>query len=90
MYSEKIVIANKSGLHARPAMLFVQTASKFKSDITFCKTVAPENVKKAKSVIAVMSVAAKFGEEVEIFADGIDEKEAVTAMVELIKSGCGE
>ena len=90
MYSEKVVVNNKSGLHARPAMLFVQTASKFKSEITFCKTATPEVVKKAKSVIAVMSVAVKYGDEIEVFADGIDEKEAVAGMVELITSGCGE
>ena len=90
MLSEKILVNNKSGLHARPAMAFVQTALKFQSEITFCKTTNPEIIKKAKSVIAVMSVAAKFGDEIEIFAEGVDEKEAVAALVELIKSGCGE
>ncbi len=90
MYSQKVTIKNQSGLHARPAMLFVQTASKFTSDITFCKTSKPEAVKKAKSVIAVMSAGAKLNEEIEIFANGADEVEAVNALVELINSNCGE
>lgn len=90
MYSEKVKVINKTGLHARPAMLFVQTASKFKSEVTFGKTSTPDVFKNAKSVISVMSVAARLDDEIEIRANGLDETEAVKALVELIKSGCGE
>ncbi|MEG1805961.1 MAG: HPr family phosphocarrier protein [Clostridia bacterium] len=90
MYSEKVIVLNKSGLHARPAMLFVQTAAKFKSSVTFGKTAAPDVFKNAKSVISVMSVAARLDDEIEIKAEGEDEKAAVEALVALIKSGCGE
>ena len=31
MYQQNVTVKNKTGLHARPAALFVQTANKFKS-----------------------------------------------------------
>jgi len=38
MKESKIVVNNKVGLHARPASLFVQAATKFKSDINvYCQ-----------------------------------------------------
>ena len=34
MITEKVTILNETGLHARPASVFVNTAAKFKSDLT--------------------------------------------------------
>ena len=33
MYQQNVTVKNKTGLHARPAALFVQTANKFKSEV---------------------------------------------------------
>ncbi|WP_273334001.1 HPr family phosphocarrier protein, partial [Dictyoglomus turgidum] len=58
MIVEKLIIKNKTGLHARPATLFVETAKKFKSKIWVEK-----NGKKVdgKSLIGVLSLGVEQG-----------------------------
>lgn len=87
MYSESIVVQNKTGLHARPAASFVQAASKFKSNITIEKDTKQAN---AKSILALLSIGASMGSTVTITAEGEDENQAVTALTELIRSKFGE
>lgn len=87
MYSESIVVQNKTGLHARPAASFVQTASKFKSNITIEKDLKQAN---AKSILSLLSIGASMGCTVIITAEGEDENQAVTTLIELIRSKFGE
>lgn len=87
MYSETIVVENKTGLHARPAAAFVQAAMKFKSNITIEKESKQAN---AKSMLALLSVGASMGSKVTITAEGEDENEAVKALTDLIRSKFGE
>ncbi len=84
MVEETVVVQSKVGLHARPAALFVQTASKFKSKVTL-----EANGKKAngKSILQVLSLGAKKGDSLLIRAEGDDEPEALKSLVELIMSG---
>ncbi|HHY11326.1 MAG TPA: HPr family phosphocarrier protein [Firmicutes bacterium] len=84
MVEETVVVQSKVGLHARPAALFVQTASKFKSKVTL-----EANGKKAngKSILQVLSLGAKKGDSLLIRAEGDDEPEALKSLVELIVSG---
>ena len=80
---EKITIKNKLGIHARPAALLVQRASKFKSVIEL----ENENVKvNGKSIMGVMMLAAAFGSELTVAADGDDAEEAVEAIRTIIDS----
>lgn len=88
MVSKTTVVKNPSGIHARPASLFVQEASKYESSITVGKVGA--DAKDAKSILMVMSLGMACGCEIEIAADGADEAAAVDALVALIESGCGE
>lgn len=88
MVSKTTVVKNPSGIHARPASLFVQEASKYESSITVCKVGG--DAKDAKSILMVMSLGMSCGCEIEIAADGADEATAVDALVALIESGCGE
>ena len=44
----------------------------------------------AKSMLALMTQGLSCGTAIVISADGEDEQDAVKALVELIKSGCGE
>ncbi len=88
MVSKTTVVKNPSGIHARPASLFVQEASKYESSITVGKV--GEDAKDAKSILMVMSLGMACGCEIEIAADGADEAAAVDALVALIESGCGE
>jgi len=87
MYSESILVQNKTGLHARPAAAFVQAAAKFKSSITIEKDGKRAN---AKSMLSLLSIGASMGSTVTIMAEGEDESQAVTALAELIRSKFGE
>ncbi len=87
MNSESILVQNKTGLHARPAAAFVQTAAKFKSNITIEKEGKKAN---AKSMLSLLSIGASMGSTVTITAEGEDESQAVAALVELIRSKFGE
>lgn len=88
MVSKTTVVKNPSGIHARPASLFVQEASKYESSITVGKMGG--DAKDAKSILMVMSMGLTCGCEIEIAADGTDEVAAVDALVALVESGCGE
>lgn len=90
MYSRTTIVKNASGIHARPASLFVQKASGFESQITARNVTKDGDAKDAKSILMVMSLAMACGSEVEISAEGSDEQAAVNALVELIDNGCGE
>jgi phosphocarrier protein len=87
MYSESIVVENKTGLHARPAAAFVQAAMKFKSNITIEKDSKKAN---AKSMLALLSIGASKGSTVTLTAEGEDENEAVKALTDLIRTKFGE
>lgn len=87
MRSESVLINNPTGLHARPAALFTQTAAKFHSKIMVQKG---DKIVDAKSMLKILSLGAKQGTTIDIAADGPDEQEAVGALVSLIKSGFGE
>ncbi len=87
--SAVVTVVNKLGLHARPATLFQQTASNFDADITVRRTDQDETVD-GKSVMQMMMLAGTKGTRIEITADGRDAKQAVAALVELVKSGFQE
>lgn len=74
-------------MHARPAALIVKTASKFQSDIHISKDGMQVN---AKSILGVMTLAAEFGSEIEVIANGVDETDAISAMEEIIESKFNE
>ena len=71
MYSRKVTIQNRTGLHARPASDFIACASKFKSKITI-KRVGEEDDANAKSIVMLLSLGLGQGTEVEITAKGED------------------
>ena len=83
-------IRNPSGLHARPAAMFVRTAAGFTSRITLenlDRGTAPVD---AKSIIAVMSSGVAMGHKVRVTAEGADEDTAIEALDAFIASGLGE
>ena len=82
-----VVITNKSGIHARPASVFVQTATKFKSKV---KITAKGKTVDAKSILMVMSMGLVKGTEIVISAEGEDATQAVTSLVDLVNSKFGE
>ena len=73
MYQRKTTIINRTGIHARPASVFVNEAKKFQSNITICNLSLNEqnNTANAKSIIKVLTLALSQGSEVEVSAEGV-------------------
>jgi len=82
-----IVIANKLGLHARPAALMVQLANKYRSEVTVERGGEKIN---GKSIMGIMMLAAGKGTKITVTATGDDAEEAVAGIEQLIKSKFGE
>lgn len=80
-------ITNPTGLHARPAAQFVQTAASFSSKVTIA---ANHKTADAKSILAVMSMGLGCGTELTVTVDGPDEQACLDALVALIKGNFGE
>ena len=80
-------IENNTGIHARPASVFVQTASKFKSKI---QIKAKGKTVDAKSILMIMSMGLVKGTEITLVADGPDEADAVKELKALVDSKFGE
>ncbi|MBB6217316.1 phosphotransferase system HPr (HPr) family protein [Anaerosolibacter carboniphilus] len=87
MTSQSATIMNETGMHARPASLFLSTATKFKSEVTIFKNGKAAN---AKSLISILSLCITVGTEIQISAEGEDEREAVETLVKLVESKFGE
>lgn len=83
MKQATVKLTNQSGLHARPAALFVKNANKFESDI---ELIYKGNKINGKSIIGIMSLGAYYGEEITIVAKGIDEDEAIEVLQEVINT----
>ena len=78
---------NSVGLHARPATFFIQKANKFKSTVWVEKGERRVN---AKSLLGVLSLGIVKDMTITLMADGVDEKEALDSLCELIANGCEE
>ena len=80
-----VTIQNKLGLHARPAMMFVETASKWPCDISVRRATQDE-VLDGKSIMQMMMLAATRGAQIEITATGEQANEALESLAKLIES----
>ena len=80
-------IKNELGLHARAAAQFVQTANKFRADITVSKDKEEVN---GKSILNLMMLAAPIGSEITLKAEGEDAVELLNSLVTLIENKFGE
>ena len=77
-----VTIASSVGLHARPAALFVQAATATGLPVQINK-VGDEPVD-ARSILGVMALGAKCGEEVVLTADGEGADAALDELVALL------
>ena len=87
MTEQAITISNRAGIHARPAAVLVQVAKDYKSNIYFEKGNDRIN---AKSIMGILTLAAAYGTELKIIAEGEDENQAVEAIVRLFQSNFEE
>ena len=87
MKEHDLTIHNPTGLHARPAKVFVNTAKQYKSDI---RVQHGEKKANAKSLISMLTLGVECGSEIRLIVDGVDEEEALAALVTAVADGLGE
>ena len=87
MPSIELTITNEVGLHARPAALFVQEASKFKSEVSVRNGDQEVN---AKSILGVLTLGADQGCVITVTAEGEDAEAALEAIRALHANNFGE
>jgi phosphocarrier protein len=87
MVSKMVTVTNKVGFHARPASLLIHKAQGYKSSITLIKDDKHTNL---DSLISLMKLRVKCGDQVTLSADGPDEGEALEGLVSLIENRFGE
>lgn len=87
MIERKAVIVNELGFHARAAAKFVHHATQFSGQIQVGRD---GRMMDGKSIMGILLLAASRGTTVTVRASGVDEREAVDALVALIESGFGE
>jgi phosphocarrier protein len=76
-----VVVTNPQGLHARPADMFVKTASQYQSNIEVIKDGERVN---GKSILDILTLAAVAGSQLQIEATGPDADAALNALAELV------
>ncbi len=81
------VLINRLGLHARAAAQLVQTANRFKADVTVAKDGEEVN---GKSIMGLLMLAAPVGSQLRVTVSGEDAAEAMQAIRILINDGFGE
>ncbi len=81
VFTKRLRIKSRQGLHARPAALFVQVANRFKSKILIRKGRRQVD---GKSIMGVLTLAAERGSSIEVTTEGSDAKEALHALEVLL------
>ena len=78
----EVEIKNEDGLHMRPAMQFVDVASKFSCDVRVSN---PECNADGKSIMQMTMLAATQGSKLKIRAEGADAEDAIAALRQLVE-----
>lgn len=87
MLQREVTIENEMGFHARPASLFAQTASKFKSDIFIEKDGKKVN---GKSILGLMTLGIPKGAKINLIIEGEDQTQALEELLKLFTNKFGE
>jgi phosphocarrier protein len=82
--TRKIAVTQPEGLHARPAAEFVKRANRFQ---TTEKVRHQGREANGKSIMAVMSLGASAGAELELDIQGNDAEQAFTELTSFLRSG---
>ena len=83
LIKKELVVKNKSGLHARPAAVFVQIANKFDARITVRHDDEEVN---GKSIMGILMLGAEKDSLIVVEADGSDAEAALAELGKLISS----
>ena len=76
-----VTVVHRQGLHARPAALFVQMAKRFASRVTVKKG---RKIVDGKSIMGLLTLAAKQGSRISITTDGADASDALEQLIALV------
>jgi len=85
--SQAVTVGNQLGVHARAAAKFVHLATKYESRVRVARD---RREMDGKSIMGILLLAAARGSTITISAEGVDERDAVAALVALVSSGFGE
>ena len=83
MKSITLTVKNETGLHARPADMFVRTSKLYESNIEVCKGEKKAN---AKAILKLILLNVCQDDQITINADGPDEDEALNDLKTLVES----
>ncbi len=83
MIKQTITIINKLGFHARAAAKFVNTASRYESDVCL---ICNERRADGKSIMSIMMLAAPQGTPIDLEVEGKDEQEVMNVLVDLVNN----
>ena len=87
MTSQAVTVVNQLGMHARAAAKFVHLATRYEAKV---KVSRDRREMDGKSIMGILLLAAARGSTITISAEGSDERDAVDALVALVRSGFGE
>jgi phosphotransferase system HPr (HPr) family protein len=90
MTSIELEVLNPSGLHARPAALFVRTAGGYRSQIRVRNVTRGTDEVDGKSIIRVLTLGVSCGHRIAVSADGDDEESAIEGIRAAVEGGLGE
>lgn len=86
-YEQQTEVCNQEGLHFRPIMRLVDVATQYSAAITIQGN---DRQADARSPMELLMLVATRGTKLKIRADGMDERDAVVALVRLIETGFSE
>jgi len=85
--SKAVTIQNETGMHARPASMLAKEVKKFAARVRLKKN---DKEFDPASILSILSMGAKFGDEILIQAEGHDEAAATESLAALFVSNFGE
>ena len=87
MTTRRVQVTNALGIHARAAARFVEVASRFPCHIRV--SLGARSVD-GKSILGLLLLAAAKGTTIAIEADGVEEAQAIAALVAVVEEGFGD
>ena len=83
MIQRDVRVTNRAGIHARPAAMIVQTASRYDAHILLSKESEEIN---AKSIMGIITLGAGYDTVLTLSVDGPDEQDAADTLVRLFEN----
>ena len=90
LYSTKVRVLTREGLHGRPASQIANMLSKWEATLTLVKEGSPETRANGASVLDMLILAAGFDTELELIAEGRDARAALDEVTDFFNNKFGE